>query len=64
MSPSQAQQLALQKLALRIEPNMAEYLVDELQRPSNAPIPLMGGDARTGAHERRLVDPRLLRDPQ
>lgn len=53
MSQDQLQTLVLQQLSLRIGPETAAYLARHLAHPAAA-LPLMGGEARTGA-PRRLI---------
>ncbi len=63
MDQSRIGPLLLQELKIRVGPAMAAYIARRLAEAKDdpsQPIPVMGGDARTGVPVRRLVDPRVL----
>lgn len=65
MTPSQIDSLLLRELRIRVGPAMAAYVARRLADAHNGgtgPIPVMGGDARTGVPVRRLIDPQTLMD--
>jgi hypothetical protein len=51
--------LVLKELGMRIEPSMAQYIARRLAGAS-APIPVIGGDARTGVPVRKWLEPDRL----
>lgn len=56
--------LVLRELNLRIGEAMAEYVARQVANAEeDRPIPIIGGDARTGVPMRKLLDPRILRGP-
>lgn len=65
MDPSQVDALLLRELRIRVGPAMADYVARRLAEARdgrNDPIPVMGGDARTGVAVRRMIDPQTLLD--
>ena len=57
------QRLFLRQHGIRIEPEMAHYVLRCLSRggtapaaPIGAPVPIMGADARTGLPLRQVID--------
>ena len=61
MDASQVQQIFLERLGLRIGPEMSRYVLSRITSGQDSPMPLgaipvMGGDARTGIPVRRIVD--------
>ena len=57
---SQLQDILLQRLGLRIGPEMARYLRQRLESSASA-IPIIAADARSGLPLRRMIDPSVLR---
>lgn len=59
----QVQDLLLRRLGLRVGPEVAAYVLRRWQaalsgtEATPAPIPVIGGDARTGTPARRSIDP-------
>ena len=54
----------LDHYGIRIDPEMSEYVLRRLQEAGNEigqPIPVMGGDARTGVAIAQTIDPQQLR---
>ncbi len=47
--------LLLNRYQLRVQPEMAEFVLKRLSRASSDKIPVMGGDARTGVAVRQLL---------
>jgi actin-like ATPase involved in cell morphogenesis len=58
--------LMLKRYGLRIAPAMSEYVLQQLDNAgepsSDAGIPVMGGDARTGVPVRLVIPTHELRD--
>jgi hypothetical protein len=52
----------LERLGIRIEPEMTRYALRQLESGA-ASFAVMGGDARTGVPVRLLIDPATLREP-
>ena len=52
--------LVLDRLGLRIGPEMSEYVLRRLRSGVLDPIPVMGGNARTGAAVRVFIEPAAL----
>jgi hypothetical protein len=61
MVESELQARVRERLGLRIEPKMRQYIERRLAE-STGPFAVMGGDARTGVPRRMMVEPRLLLD--
>lgn len=61
MSGNDIQPLVLRELGIRIGPAMADYVARQRSTAPAAPIPVIGGDARTGIPVRKLLDPAALR---
>ena len=58
MDAGDVRQRMLAQFGIRIEPQMSQYVLEQLAGASaaaNASFPVMGGDARTGAPVRRLI---------
>jgi hypothetical protein len=47
--------LLLNRFRLRVRPEMAEFVLKRMLDASGEPIPVMGGDARTGVAVRQLL---------
>lgn len=65
MTPSQVDALLLRELRIRVGPAMAEYVARRIADARDGrgdPIPVFGGDARTGVPVRLIVDPQTLLD--
>lgn len=64
MDADQVRKLFLDRLGIRLEPEMCRYVAgrigDGSAGESGASIPVIGGDARTGVALRRTVPPELL----
>jgi hypothetical protein len=67
LSVPQVQDVLLRRLGLRVGPEVAAYVLRRWQSAISpghevtpTPIPVMGGDARTGVPTRRDVDPSQL----
>lgn len=54
-STQQISKILLDRYNLRVEPEMGAYLLRKLQRKTDAAIPVIGGDARTGVAVRQLL---------
>ena len=64
MTPSDVQTLALDRLGLRLGPEMAAYVLRQLADPSvTAPVPIIAGNARTGCPVRLSINPHDLAPP-
>jgi hypothetical protein len=60
------QQRLLDSYGIRVEPQMASYVMRRLTEPASAPpreLPVIGGNARTGMPLRISVDPAVLMKP-
>jgi len=66
MQADQIPPLLLQRLGLRIGPNMAQYISESFNGGSSNPLPIIAGDARTGIARRQNLDPAhlLITNPQ
>lgn len=64
MDEATVRQRMLAQFGLRIEPEMTRYVIERLKAGAAEPeqLPVMGGDARTGAPVRRFIPPAALRD--
>lgn len=62
VDPQQVPPLVLKELGIRIEPAMASYIARQLAAgaASQDPIPVIGGDARTGVPVRGLLKPQAI----
>jgi hypothetical protein len=63
MQADQIPPLLLQRLGLRIGPNMAQYISESFNGNPSAPLPIIAGDARTGIARRQSLDPAHLLTP-
>lgn len=65
MTEPDVREIFLKKLGLRIEPEMAGYVLKQTQPESGSaePFPVMAADARTGMPVRKMIDPRLVPSP-
>jgi len=64
VTESDVRDLILKKTGVRIEPEMARYVLKQVQSdrgsgPSKA-FPIIGADARTGMPLRQMVEPQVL----
>jgi hypothetical protein len=57
VTASEARELVLQRLGMRVGPETAAYVARRLDAQPRESIPVMGTDARTGAPLRRFLDP-------
>ena len=56
MHAGQMRTRILAQFGIRIEPEMSEYVLRQLDNPAaDASFPIMGGDARTGVPVRRFI---------
>ena len=63
MTEAQLVQLCLKQLNLRLEPEMARYVLRTLSRraePDATDVPVMAGEARTGVPLRAAIPAALL----
>jgi len=62
LNESDVREMFLRKLGLRIEPEMAGYVLKRLQAGNSKTesFPVMGADARTGMPVRRMIDTRQV----
>ena len=60
VTAAEVQRQFLHRLNLRIGPETAAYVLRRLDAESASPIPVMGGNARTGGPVRILVDPSQI----
>ena len=65
MDVTAVQQRMLDAYGIRVEPEIAGYVVRRLQQAGSAlrELPVIGGDARTGIPVRRLVDATQFAPP-
>ena len=64
MEAEELRKVFRERVGIRIGPKTGEYVLGRLIAPPDGlhvPIPVMGGDARTGAAIRTVIDPALLR---
>jgi len=59
MEESELRLRVLNRLGLRIGPEMSKYILRKLAE-SDGPIAIIGGDARTGEAQTKVVDSREL----
>jgi hypothetical protein len=55
---AEVQQRVLDAYGIRVEPEMAKYLLRRLS--AGGKVGVIGGDARTGMPTRKLIDPAAL----
>jgi hypothetical protein len=57
LSDQRIGKILLERYRLRTQPEMRQYLLDQLRARANAdaPIPVIGGNARTGVAVRQLI---------
>jgi hypothetical protein len=60
MNATDVRQCLLQQFDLRIEPEMSEYILRQLNSAAGS-VPVIGGDARTGAPIRKIIPAQNLR---
>jgi hypothetical protein len=65
MDVSDVQKCVLEFYGIRVEPEMARYLLRRLQQAGGArrELPVIGGNARTGVPVRLLIDPSRFVTP-
>ena len=56
MTESDVRRLFLHRLGIRLGPEMGAYVLERFRTGGVAPVPIMGGDARTGVPVRRFID--------
>lgn len=61
MGENDLQRRVREQLGLRVGPEMAAYLLKQLKREAEAPIPVIAADARTGIAVRKELAPAALR---
>ncbi len=63
MGVEELRQQLLHQYGIRVEPQMGEYVLRRLQQAGAAlrELPIIGGEARTGAPVRLVIDPAALR---
>jgi hypothetical protein len=61
-SHERLRRILLDRYRLRTQPEMRQYLLEQLRSraASNAQIPIIGGDARTGVAVRQLIAAKEL----
>ncbi|MGH7214561.1 MAG: hypothetical protein ACREIT_07350 [Tepidisphaeraceae bacterium] len=63
MDATHLRRLVVQRFALRVEPEMSDYLLRRMIAPDGAStVPVIGGDARTGVSVRKMIPLDQLRD--
>ena len=55
MDAGEVRKRMLAQFGIRIEPEMGNYVLRQLENRSVSSFPVMGGDARTGVPVRRMV---------
>ena len=62
MEIADLQKKMLEAYGIRVEPEMARYALRRLAQAGNAlrELPVIGGNARTGAPVRAVIDPAAL----
>jgi hypothetical protein len=55
MSNPEIAQAILKHFHLRIENHMSQYVAKRLKSAESAPVPVIGGDARTGIPRRQMI---------
>ena len=60
LTAADVRRIFLERLGLRLGPEMSEYVLRRLRGGGTEPIPVMGGNARTGAAVREIIEPSVL----
>jgi hypothetical protein len=55
------QQLLLDEHGLRVSDAMGEYILKSLETPGTDPVPVIGGDSRTGVPVRAMIPLESIR---
>jgi hypothetical protein len=60
MDGAEVQRKILAQYGIRVEPEMGDYVARQWALAANAPVAVLGADARTGVPVRMEIDPALL----